>query len=484
MMSMRLRYTGILFLLSILFFSAAVYSQITEINDDMYYDTTDYIPTFYKGAIDYNLMIAASKGNSAEIERLISKGADVNAENNEGVTPLIFAVSASQEKAVKLLIRYGANVNKITSKYETSLLIAVKEQNVEIAEALIRAGADIDFNDRHDATPLHYASIYGYLQLVDMLLYYNASTDKKTTEGTTPLLASIWAGNNDVADLLIQNGASIEAADNEGYTPFLMAAYYGDTLLMNVLYKKGADIYAVTNLHHNALTLSILTGRSETTAFLLKLGNKWTKSGRDALDPYSVLSKYRRDNIINLLLENNVPGHVTYQIDQIALTASSRFFINDIYSGINISFKESWLNAGFIAGVDTKLWYTRVLYKESEHLFYQYIDKSSVVYAGLFKDFALTERADRSNYSISASLLAGYSFGNKLKGTLISTDNTFRIIPAVNFKMTKMNFSLNLGLEYQKTQFYHNGPVWFRIGCSYSYFFDKVRTQIKPIRWY
>jgi ankyrin repeat protein len=482
-MSIRIHCTRILFLFILLFISERAYSQVTDTNN-MYYDTTDYIPSFYKGAIDYNLMIAASKGYSSEIERLLGKGANMEAENDEGVTPLIFAVAAKQTKAVNLLIKYGANVNKITSKYETSLLIAAKNQDSEIAEALIRAGADIDFNDRYDATPLHYASIYGDFQLVDMLLYYNASIDKKTVEGTTPLLASIWAGYTAVADLLIQNGANMEARDNEGYTPFLMASYFGDTLLMDLLYKRGVNIYATNNLNHNALTLSILTGRSEITVFLLKLGNKWTDPDRKPVNPYNVASKFRRNDIVNILKKNNVPGRMMYQIDQIALTASSRLFINDIYTGISLSFKEPYLNAGLIAGFDTKLWYSRVLIKNSEHLFYQYMDKGSVAYAGLFKDFNLTNRPDRFNYSVSTMLLAGYSFGNKLKGTLIAPKNKFSAIPSVSFKITKMNFSVNMGIEYLKTQYYHNGPLWLRIGCSYTYFFDHVRTQIKPIRWY
>lgn len=480
---MRVLFIRNIFVFSILCLSARVLSQSTEINW-AYYDTTSYIPSFYKGALDYNLMIAASKGYSLEIERLIQKGAEINAESDEGVTPLVFAVSNNQTRVVNLLIKYGADVNKITSEFETPLLIAVKNQNEEIAEALIRSGANIDFSDRYEATPLHYASIYGYFQLVDMLLYYEASIDKKTVEGTTPLLASIWAGYGDVADLLIQNGANMEARDNEGFTPFLMAVLNGDTLLMDLLFKKGVDIYATNNSNHNALTLSILAGNNEATAFLVRIGDKWVKPGGDAVNPYSVASKYRRREIINILEKHNIPGKLKYEIDQVAIGVSSRFFLNDIYSSVSLSFKEPYLNGGFIAGCDMKLWYTRVLVKDSEHLFYQYMDKGSVAYAGLFKDFALTDRLDKCNFAFSTSLLAGYSFGNKLKGTLLTPGNKFVVIPSISLKMTKMNFSLNLGLEYLKTEFYHNGPVWLRIGCSYNHFFDNVRTKVKTIKWY
>jgi ankyrin repeat protein len=484
----KLSILWIFFLVAILSRSGNMYAQLPEpiqsIAGVEAIDTSDYIPSFYPGALDYNLMIAASRGYASEIVRLISIGADVNSTTNEGATPLVFAITNNQIAAVRTLLKYDPLINKVTLSYETPLLIAVKEGNFEITETLIRAGADVDATDRYAATSLHHASLYGYLDIVDLLLYYNASIDSKSVDGTTPLLASIWAGNADVADLLIQNGANMEARDYEGFTPFLMASYNGDTLLMDLLYKRGVDIYATKKSGHNALTLSIIGDHRVATEFLLRIGNKWTATGSNTPGPYTVASKYRRKEIINLLEKNNVPGKIKFGIDQAAINASSRLGLHDIYTGINISFKEPYINGGFIVGCDMKLWYSRVLIKESDNLFYQYMDKGYVAYAGLFKDFALTDYPDRFNFSLSTSLLAGYSFGNKLKGTFISPENKYLVIPSISCKLTKMNFSVNLGLEYMKTSYYKNGPVWLRIGCSYTHFFDKVRTKVKTIKWY
>jgi len=447
-------------------------------------DTSNYIPHFYAGALDYNLMIAASKGYSSEIERLIQKGADIDAETNEGATALIFAVNNNRYAAVKTLLNYDPLLNTVTKNNETPLLIAVKNRYFEISEALIRSGADINYADRNGATSLHYASLYGYLEIVDLLLYYDASINLKSKEGTTPLLASIWAGYADIADLLIQNGANMESRDNDGFTPFLMATMYGDTLLMNLLYKKGVDIYVTNNLNHNALTLSILANHIEAIKLLFIMGDKWSDNQQNAVNPYSVASKYRRTEIINLLEENKVAGQMKFGIDQVAVSASTRFSLHDMYTGFSLSFKEPYINGGFTLGYDTKFWYSRVLIKNDEHLYTQYMTKGSVAYAGLFKDFALTDRLDGFNYSISTSILTGYSFGNIQKGTQNTPDNKFMIIPSISFKFTKMNFSLFLGTEYIKTAYYKNGPVWFRFGCSYNYFFDRVRTQLKTIKWY
>lgn len=480
---MKLQELRIIFVFTLLFVSGGMYAQVNETGPGEY-DTTDYIPSLFKGALDYNLMIAASKGYAYEINRLIMKGADIFSETGEGVTPLIFAIANNHTKVAKMLIDYGSDPNKQTSLHETPLLIAVKNQNAEITEELIRAGADIEVTDSFGATSLHYASVYGYFQIADMLLYYDASINNKTIEGSTPLLASVWNGNADIADLLIQHGADPEASDNEGFTPFLLAALNGDTLIMQLLFQKGVNIYATNTSYHNALALSIIADKYDAVAFLLNLGDKWADQGSQVLDPYSVASKYRRKNILSLLVANKIPGNIKYEIDQVDITASSRFSFHDIYTGLSLSFKEPYLNGGIIAGCDIKLWYTRVLQKQSENTFNQYMNKNSIFYMGLFKDFALTSNAFRGNFEFSTALSAGYSFGNELKGVLYAPQNKFLLIPALSLKWTRKDLSFSFGADYMKTEFYRIGPVWLRLGASYNLYFDNVRTKEKTLKWY
>jgi ankyrin repeat protein len=483
MLSVRSLNIRIFFAVMLLALPEVIYSQVNE-NGQMAIDTSDYVPFYTEGAIDYNLMIAASKGYVNEVNRLIMEGADIFAETGQQVTPLIFAVSNNMTKVAKILIDYGSDVNKITLKGETPLIIAVKNENYEIAEALIRAGAEIDLADRYKATPLHYASAYGYFKMVDLLLYYEALIDMKTEDGTTPLLASIWAGNDDVSDLLIQNGADIRIRDNEGFSPYLMSALAGDTIIMKLLLTKGADMYEINNAKQNALDLTIMADHNEAAKFLLKTGNKWAEQGNVAISPYSVAAKYRRKEILKTLGEYNIPGNINYQIDQVDIMLSTRFFVHDIYTGVSFSFKEPFLNGGIIVGLDTKLWYTRVLIKQSEHAYYQYMNKGSVFYTGVFKDFTLTDNAFRGNFELSTSLSGAYSFGNELKGTLNIPSSKFRIIPAASIKWSKKDLSFSLGADYIKTDFYHVGPVWLRFGVSYNLYFDNVRTNPKTLKWY
>jgi hypothetical protein len=146
--------------------------------------------------------------------------------------------------------------------------------------------------------------------------------------------------------------------------------------------------------------------------------------------------------------------------------------------------KEPSVNGGIFIGLDVKPGYTRVLMKESQSQFYQYFNKSSLVYAGLFKDFPITDFPYKGNWIFSGSLAAGYSYGNKLKGTSISPENKFRIIPGIALKWTNNNLNLFGNIDFIKSEFYKVGPVWLRLGVSYSIYFDRVRAPGKDIKWY
>ena len=446
-------------------------------------DTLDYLPPSIEGALENNLMVAASRGFIMEIERLISKGADIDGESNEGATPLIFAVANNQLSSVKILLSHKPNLDKITSAGETPLLISVKNQNLNIAEALLRGGANIDLADKNGATALHYAAITGNFEMADMLLYYDANCNKKAIDGTTPLMAAILAGYTDITDLLFQNGANLEARDNAGFTPFLIASQIGDTMVMNLLLKEGVDLYEKNNLNYNALALAIESNNKPAVGLLLEKGDKWTSTEKEGVNPYTVASAFGRKDFIELLEKKNISGRQGLRIDEISITASSKFNIREYFTGLSISFEEPLINAGFFAGCDLKPTYSKVLVESGENTYYQYFDKSSIVFAGLFKDFTLSEKSTGLKFSISTSLSAGYYFGGEFKGTNLSPEHKIRIIPSVGFKLEQKHFALRTDLEYMNSGFYRIGPLWLRFGISYNYFLSRVRSQVKTIKW-
>jgi ankyrin repeat protein len=430
------------------------------------------------------LMLAASAGQVPAINWLIKHGAEVDAKTDENATPLMLAVANNNTEAVLVLLQYKPDVNIMTLYSETPLLAAAKNGNVDVAEALIRDSADINFADRYGATPLHYASIFGYFYLTDMLLYYQADKELKSEDGTTPLMAAIWAGFADITDLLIQEGANCEVKDKQGFTPLMIAAQNGDTVIMELLLKKQVNMYKINNYKYDALDILIKSNYNEAIQFLLRRGYKWSSRLPEASDPYSLAVKNGRKGTIQVLEKNNVPENHSFGFNQVTFSASIKFCSHDYFTGANLAFKEPHLNGGLIVGFDFKPGYTRVLDKVDDNLFYQYQDKSSVAYGGIFKDLRITDHPFMGNWFFNSSLVAAYSFGNKLKGTNISPGNIFKIIPSAGIKWAGANLSFYGNLDYMRTIFYKIGPVWLRLGISYNMFFDKDRARPKNIKWY
>lgn len=148
-----------------------------------------------------------------EAELLIAKGADVNARNNKGETPLFLPLLRNQEGIVQLLIAKGADVNARNNEGETPLLMALRFRRERVVQLLIVGGADVNAKGGLGLTPLHLA---GSKEVAELLIAKGANVNAKTNEGDTPLHL---ARSKEVAELLIAKGANVNAKNNKGFTP-------------------------------------------------------------------------------------------------------------------------------------------------------------------------------------------------------------------------------------------------------------------------
>ena len=97
---------------------------------------------------------------------LLAAGADVNAKDKDGTTPLMLAKTAEQ---TKLLIDAGADVNAMRNDGKTALRFAVGWNNIEQTKLLIAAGADVNAKDSEGKTALMYAEANKKQELIELL---------------------------------------------------------------------------------------------------------------------------------------------------------------------------------------------------------------------------------------------------------------------------------------------------------------------------
>ena len=104
------------------------------------------------------------------VELLIANGADVNAKNDSGITPLHLA---AYEQNVQLLIDNGAMVNVRSDLGETPLyLMASEEDGFESMAALLANGADPNMTNCDGETPLQAAQSTGEEDKVELIQSY------------------------------------------------------------------------------------------------------------------------------------------------------------------------------------------------------------------------------------------------------------------------------------------------------------------------
>jgi ankyrin repeat protein len=178
--------------------------------------------------IDSELIEASKENNLLEVLRLLSVGADVDA-------------------------------NDITGRNHcrgwTPLHVACFYGHAQVVKVLREHGADIEANNCMLRTPLYYACLKGRLAVVNELLSPNDSSNGTTTS---------------ILDRRKSRGASIQAKDFDGNTPLHIASWRGHLPVVKVLLSGGANILAANNHQYLPINKAVTYRHSEVAKCLLQ----------------------------------------------------------------------------------------------------------------------------------------------------------------------------------------------------------------------
>ena len=121
------------------------------------------------------------------VAKLVSAGAAVDTEADDGTTALRFCAQKNQGSTAALLLQAGADVDG-TERSGNPLTIAAQFGHVDVAAVLIDAGAWVDAYSPEpiDATPLLMAAAKGHVEVVRQLLDAGARIDLENSKGVVP----------------------------------------------------------------------------------------------------------------------------------------------------------------------------------------------------------------------------------------------------------------------------------------------------------
>jgi len=156
------------------------------------------------------LAFAVIDGNLDVVKLTLSRGAEINAKDEHGWTPLFHAIKHGELEIASYLLENGAEVNLISFLGTTPLRLASAQGDIDMFKLLLTKGADANLTGDDGYTPLHRAAEDSKnVEVVRMLISHGAKVNAKSRDGRTPLMKSCYVP--EITKVLIESGAEIDA---------------------------------------------------------------------------------------------------------------------------------------------------------------------------------------------------------------------------------------------------------------------------------
>jgi ankyrin repeat protein len=140
---------------------------------------------------------------------------DENVYRPQGRPALITAARVGDEELVRELLDGGADIDIQDEEGITALSIAIMEEKMHVVSLLLDRGANPNIGDREGWTPLMH-SIYIEESLVSLLLDKGADPDIRNIIGMTVLMHSVLMYDISSIHLLLRAGARTSIKDIDG----------------------------------------------------------------------------------------------------------------------------------------------------------------------------------------------------------------------------------------------------------------------------
>ncbi|GAP93412.1 putative beta transducin-like protein [Rosellinia necatrix] len=184
--------------------------------------------------------LAACGGHGRIVQTLLILGADIEATDNNGCSPLISSCRYGHIDVARLLLDHGANIEASDNDGWSPLIFSCCYGHTDVARLLLDNGANIEATNNNGWSPLVYTCRNGYTDIVGLLLDKGAVMDyyPQTQWHLGRQVALIHAtrcGHKETVQLLLHRGANKYLTDEGGSTAKYWATHKGHHQISDVL---------------------------------------------------------------------------------------------------------------------------------------------------------------------------------------------------------------------------------------------------------
>lgn len=282
------------------------------------------------------LHLAVVKKQRESLVALLDLGANMEAVDEAGFTPLDQAALRGDTEMAQLLLDRGAKVrlpaaialqrtrdiNRLLRDDPTclepgkrwgNLIVRASEQSSgDVVERLIRAGASVNVRDNPKTavdctsgyTPLHAAAFKGNTGAVSVLLKHGASVNVREEKyHGTPAGWAQYAGHNEARDLILEGPVDLMEAVEYGLTKRILAILDEEPKQLDRPFREYPLYPLYAEGWYTPLAFAVAQGRVESVRVLLERGADVTVRAPNGRSLYDLAKEKGHEEIAALLKE-------------------------------------------------------------------------------------------------------------------------------------------------------------------------------------
>ena len=286
---------------------------------------------------DFVLISAANRNMPRFVALAIHSGANINAQDRYGNTPLILSACNDNSVLMRYLLEQGARIDYANRKGMSSLKAAIIQNDTQMVELLLSRGADPNKSNTKDFSLLMYAVGKKQKTVIKQLIASGADLNKQMPNGVTALFMAVKESQDSIAVELIKSGADvrmpvwnglnifqycamknnvylldvildrdktiINTQTRKGETALICASHVGSYNAAKYLIDSHADVHLRDNKEYTALLWAVGSGNLECIKLLMANDTSWNPGGKIESELIDYHKKKGNNNVVALLLK-------------------------------------------------------------------------------------------------------------------------------------------------------------------------------------